>query len=213
MIVNRRYSIYAKKSPFEAIWSELAAIGLIIPTWGAWPAMITLILIRALPRFVDDHLDWLKNPAEDKLEESCRQIALASIPWFLLCVIWTHFSLLTPLGLIEFNPSKLIVTGGFFGARTDPLIPWMGLMIALPLAVSCVIITNCWKKQGFNLTPALLMVSFMFTTNIINLWLSIMRPQVLLIVGFSTIVYLFWVICLAIAQKNLTEIVRKRVPN
>ena len=125
MIVNRRYSIYAKKSPFEAKWSELAAIGLIIPTWGAWPAMITLILIRALPRFVDDHLEWLKHPAEDKLEESCRQIALASIPWFLLCVIWTHFSLLTPLGLIEFNPSKIIVTGGFFGARTDPLIPWM----------------------------------------------------------------------------------------
>ena len=213
MIVNRRYSIYAKKSPFEAKWSELAAIGLIIPTWGAWPAMITLILIRALPRFVDDHLEWLKHPAEDKLEESCRQIALASIPWFLLCVIWTHFSLLTPLGLIEFNPSKIIVTGGFFGARTDPLIPWMGLMIALPLAVSCIIITNCWKKQGFELTPALLMVSFMFTTNIINLWLSIMRPQVLLIVGFSTIIYLFWVICLAIAQKNLTEIVRKRVPN
>lgn len=205
MFENRRNTKRAIKSPFSAKWSELFMIGIIIPTWGGWPAMITLVMIRAMPRFIDDHLSWMLKPASNQLEESCRKIILAVIPWLLLAMVWNHFSLLTPMGLIEFNPSKLIVTGGFFGARTDPPILWMGLMIILPLMVSSTIIVNAWNKAGFDLTPALILTTFMFTTNVVNLWLSLLRPQVLLIVGFSTIVYLFWIICLALAQKSLTE--------
>ena len=107
---------------------------LILPTWGAWPAMVTLLMNRSLPRVADDHLAWLKNPVKQPLEESCRQITLALIPWFLLCLMWTQFSLLTMVGLIEFNPTKVIVTGGFFGGRVAPDIYWMILMVKLTLA-------------------------------------------------------------------------------
>ena len=60
------------------------------------------------------------------------RVAKATLAISLLYCIWYNLSLLTPLGLLEFNPSKVIVTGGFFGARSDPSIAWMGMMILFP---------------------------------------------------------------------------------
>jgi len=199
-IEELRESSWGLRCPCNAEWIELAIIMLIIPTWGAWPAMITLLLNRSLPRFFESHLEWLKIPAQQPLEESCRQVTLALIPWFLLCMMWTYFSLLTMVGLIEFNPTKVIVTGGFFGARVDPPILWMTMMITLPLVASLVLVLRTWRNAGFSLQPAMVLVSFLFATNIVNLWLVIIRPQVLLIIGFSTVVFMAWLICLTIAE-------------
>jgi hypothetical protein len=208
MVLNRISHPKRIKSPFRAKWSELFALGLIIPTWGCWPAMITLLLIRSIPVVVDEHLGWLKEEFSNPFSESCRQVALALIPWTLLCIVWTNYSLMTPTGLIEFNPTKIIVTGGFFGARTNPPILWMTFMVAVPLFISCTMVVNAWKKAGFSLFPSLLMISFMFTTNISNMWFTIIRPQVLLITGFSSIVFLFWIMCLFAGERTMSILLK-----
>ena len=208
MVLNRTNHPKRIKSPFRAKWSELFALGLIIPTWGCWPAMVTLLLIRSISIIVDEHLTWLKNELPNPFSESCRQVVLALIPWTLLCIVWTNYSLMTPTGLIEFNPTKIIVTGGFFGARTNPPILWMAIMVAAPLFISCTMVVNAWKKAGFSLFPSLLMISFMFTTNMSNMWLTIIRPQVLLMAGFSSIVFLFWIGCLLAGENTMSTLLK-----
>ncbi len=208
MVMVRINHPFAMPSPFRSSWLELFAMSIIIPTWGAWPAMITLLLTRTIPQFVENNLLWLNEPSDDPLMESCRKIVLGIIPWLLLCVVWTHYSLLTPMGLIEFNPSKIIVTGGFFGARTNPPIIWMTAMVTLPLVVSCIMVVNSWSKAGFDLFPAIVLICYMFATNISNMWLVMYRPQVLLMIGFSSIVYLFWITCLILGQHNITTLLR-----
>ncbi len=208
MILNRKDHSKGIQSPFRAKWSELFALGFIIPTWGCWPAMITLLLIRSIPVVVEEHLSWLKDESDNAFSESCRQVVLALIPWILLCIIWTNYSLLTPMGLIEFNPTKIMVSGGFFGARIDPPMYWMTLMVATPLFISCTMIVNAWSKAGFSLFPALLMLSFMFTTNMSNMWFTIFRPQVLIMTGFSSIVFLFWIVCLFAGEKSMSAILK-----
>lgn len=208
MVMVRIKHPYAIKSPFRSSWLEMFALCIIIPTWGAWPAMTTLLLVRTIPGFVENNLQWLNEPKEDLLLESCRKIVLGLMPWLLLCIVWTHYSLLTPMGLIEFNPSKIIVTGGFFGARVDPPILWMVSMVTLPLAISCTMVVNTWSKSGFDLFPAIILLFYMFVTNISNMWLIMYRPQVLLMIGFSSVVYLFWITCLVFGQSTITTILK-----
>ncbi len=197
---------YSVKSPFRAKWIELFALSMIIPTWGVWPAAITLLIVRSTPIFVEENLEWLKEKKDDNLLESCRLTVLAIIPYLLLCIIWTHYSLLTPMGLIEFNPSKIIVTGGFFGARTDPPIIWMATMITIPLVISCTMTVNTWSKAGFDLFPAIFLTMFLVLANVSVMWMVLFRTQVLLMIGFSTVVYLFWIVCLYLGQHSLTAL-------
>jgi hypothetical protein len=84
----------------------------------------------------------------------------------------------------------------------------MAFMIAAPLFISCTMVVNAWKKAGFSLFPSLLMISFMFTTNISNMWLTIIRPQVLLITGFSSIVFLFWIVCLFAGERTMSILLK-----
>ena len=206
MVMVRINHPMAYKSPFRAKWSEIFCLSIIIPTWGVWPATITFLLVRSIPIFVEENLTWLNERNENMLLESCRKVVLALIPWMLLCIIWTHYSLLTPMGLIEFNPSKIIVTGGFFGARTDPPIIWMVMMVSLPLALSCILAVNTWSKSGFDLFPSIILTLFMIASNVSIMWMVLFRTQVLLIIGFSTIVYIFWLMCLVLGQTTMTAI-------
>ena len=208
MVMTRIKHPMSIDSPFRAKWSELFALSMIIPTWGVWPAVITLLLVRSIPVFVEDNLQWLNQQQENGLSESCRKIVLAMIPWFLLCTIWTHYSLLTPMGLIEFNPSKIIVTGGFFGARTDPPIVWMAAMVSLPLVISCTMTVNAWSKSGFDLFPTIILSLYLIATNVSIMWMVLITPQVLLMIGFSSTVFIFWFVCLIFGQTTMTSILK-----
>ena len=48
----------------------------------------------------------------------------------------------------------------------------------------------------------------MFTTNMSNMWLTIIRPQVLLMAGFSSIVFLFWIGCLLAGEKTMSTLLK-----
>ena len=108
--------------------SEIILLAWVEPTWGYFPAFTALFFGRTLPKLIG-----MINESP-MIEQSSlhNRVAKATLAISLLYCIWYNLSLLTPLGLLEFNPSKVIVTGGFFGARSDPSIAWMGMMILFP---------------------------------------------------------------------------------
>ena len=96
--------------------SEIILIVWVGATWGYFPAFTVLICE-----------DTSENAQHAFQFSECEQIphhriSNAMLAVSLLYCIWLNFSLLTPLGLLEFNPSKVIVTGGFFGVCSSQLL-------------------------------------------------------------------------------------------
>lgn len=108
--------------------SEIILLAWVGPTWGYFPAFTALLFGRTLPKLIG----MINESPMIEHSSLHNRVAKATLAISLLYCIWYNFSLLTPLGLLEFNPSKVIVTGGFFGARSDPSIAWMGMMILFP---------------------------------------------------------------------------------
>ena len=175
---------------------ELGTMMLIIPTWGAWPAMILLLLCRVVVTLFDSEKMFGKDESSRGLIS--RYLATGLIPFFLLSIVWIHFGQLTMLGLIEFNPSKWIVTGGFFGERVDPPIIWMAFMTITPVFISLMMVLHAWSKAGNSLQPLLVLLSFILATRASHLWIAFNHPQVLLMVGFSSLVALIWLSALSL---------------
>ena len=89
--------------------SEIILIVWVGATWGYFPAFTVLIFARTLPKM----LNMLSSSVNVERDSLHHRISNAMLAVSLLYCIWLNFSLLTPLGLLEFNPSKVIVTGGF----------------------------------------------------------------------------------------------------
>jgi hypothetical protein len=119
-------------------------------------------------------------------------LASALIPFFLVCLVWISFGQLTMVGLIEFNPTKWVVKSGFFGARVAPPVIWMVFISVVPVLSALVLVLHAWLSTGRSLSCFIVLLGFILVTNISHLWLSYSHPQVMLMVGFSSIVTLSW---------------------
>jgi hypothetical protein len=172
--------------------SQLAGIIFIIPTWGVWPASIVILISKITPHLFNNNifLDSIEN--DDNWGSAARYLALALIPFMLITIVWSNFGQLTMIGLIEFNPSKYIVTGGFFGERINPPIFWMALMTGLPIIAGISLVLSSWKKAGHSLSPFSMLIAFMIVTKSSHLWIAFDRPQVLLMVAFSSFIMMIW---------------------
>ncbi|MDP7203316.1 MAG: hypothetical protein QGF72_04210, partial [Candidatus Poseidoniaceae archaeon] len=107
-------------------------------------------------------------------------------------LVWFLFAQLTPFGLLEFNPSKMIVTGGFFGARTSPPIIWMTLMIGGPLLASIGLLHSRWLTEGLLADDSSLHLSLVLFSLSVMFWLSVIYPTVLQMIGPALVVYFSW---------------------
>ena len=173
--------------------SELAVMLLIIPTWGAWPAVCVLLLSRLVKELFKGELILKRRSADDKgWTASNQMLASALIPFFLVCLVWISFGQLTMVGLIEFNPTKWVVKSGFFGARVAPPVIWMVFISVVPVLSALVLVLHAWLSTGRSLSCFIVLLGFILVTNISHLWLSYSHPQVMLMVGFSSIVTLSW---------------------
>ncbi|MBT4059792.1 MAG: hypothetical protein HOE69_05740 [Euryarchaeota archaeon] len=175
-------------------YAELGTLMLIIPTWGAWPAIIVLLLCRIVVTLFEH--DKLFGEDESSWGLISRFLASGLIPYFLLCLVWIHYGQLTMVGLIEFNPSKWVVTGGFFGERVDPPVIWMALMTILPVFLSLMMILHSWNRAGNSLQPLFVLLAYIFVTRASHYWMAFEHPQVLLMVGFSSFITLIWLFAL-----------------
>jgi hypothetical protein len=180
---------------------EFAILMLIIPTWGAWPAVCTLLINRLVKQLFDNDL-ILKRKITDDNERLKINHALASaiIPFLLICLVWTSFGQLTMLGLLEFNPTKWVVKSGLFGGGASPPVFWIILMSILPIFSSIILVLHSWLSTSRPAAPLFALVGFVIATKMSHLWLCYSYPQVMMMIGFSSIVIISWLAALAMAS-------------
>jgi hypothetical protein len=147
-------------SPAESIL--LCWVG---PTWGFYPAFSVVFIGRIIPSLRNMLASFFEGE-ESSNANLLRHSLNALVGVSLLFLVWFHFSLLTPLGLLEYNPSKAIVTGGFFGARNHPPIVWMALMIAGPLLMSLGYTYFSWTELDENDHTMLLVGMFILSHSV-----------------------------------------------
>ncbi len=164
--------------------SEIILIVWVGATWGYFPAFTVLIFARTLPKMLN-MLSSSVNVEQDSLHH---RISNAMLAVSLLYCIWLNFSLLTPLGLLEFNPSKVIVTGGFFGARSDPAIAWMGMMILFPpLYALGFMLYRIGAEVG--MSDTLLMFSFFLLCHAASYWSGLFYTEYFVMLTTASMFY------------------------
>ena len=152
---------------------ELVVMMLIIPTWGVWPAVCTLLLNRLVKQLFDNDLIIKQAiPEEIGWSRTSHILALAIVPFILICIVWISFAQLTMVGLLEFNPTKWVVKGGFFGARVDPPVFWMVFITILPILSAVTLVLHSWLSTSRSLSYLFVLLSFIIATNMSHLWLS-----------------------------------------
>ena len=168
--------------PIEAI--VLSWVG---PTWGFFPAFCVVFVGRIAPSLKDMVATLTSN--EDSEQRRTAQQVLSSLTGVcLLFLIWFHFSLLTPLGLLEYNPSKVIVTGGFFGARSAPSLGWMGLMIVGPTLLSLGYTYFSWTNKNPK-DGTLLLVGLFLLSHATVFWTSALFTEYFVMLSTGLLFY------------------------
>jgi len=104
-------------------------------------------------------------------------------------LVFYSFSLLTTMGILEFNPSKIIVTGGFFGARIDPPILWMALMIFGPPMYAVMLVLHR-IRANINLDDLLVLLSTIILSMSAMYWTSLVSIEYFISLSTSGMVYI-----------------------
>ena len=171
--------------------SDLILAAWVIPTWGVWPFATTILLLDLLKPL--NSVIWSKFDSNPEEQVYYSKYLLPTLFAFsFLSIIWFNFAQLTTLGLLEFNPSKLIVTGGFFGARTAPPVLWMALMIAGPPMYCFSLGLYRLRELGIDLDGITNLLCLILFSSWAILWLGVLRVEVFLMLGVSSGIYLIW---------------------
>lgn len=179
---SERFRTLFGLSPAESIL--LCWVG---PTWGFYPAFSVVFIGRVTPSLHN----MLASFFEDEDSSASRflhRCLNASVGVSLLFMVWYHFSLLTPLGLLEYNPSKIIVTGGFFGARNDPTILWMGLMIGGPLLMGLGYTYASWTANDED-DGTLLLVGIFILSHSVMYWTAALYTEYFMMLTTALLFY------------------------
>lgn len=200
-------SIGARFSPtlsprFEA-WLHLRPMDVALfawvgPTWGFYPALVVAFIGRIIPKLSDVLAQVLEGEGM-AFHPIMRRAAYALTGMTLLFLVWFHFSLLTPLGLLEFNPSKVIVTGGFFGARTDPAVIWMGAMIVGPPLMALGYTYGCWAQHAQGEDTMLVMTLFLLS-HALSYWTALMFTEYFVMLSTAALFYLMVVVTAGLVE-------------
>ena len=164
--------------------SEVILIVWVGATWGYFPAFTVLIFARTLPKM----LSMISNSVNVEHGSLHHRVSNTMLVVTVLYCIWLNFSLLTPLGLLEFNPSKVIVTGGFFGARSDPAIAWMGIMIIFPpLYALGFMLYRIGSEIG--MSDTLLLFSFFLLSHAASYWSGLFYTEYFVMLTTASMFY------------------------
>jgi len=169
---------------------ELLLIGWVGPTWGFYPALSVFFLLKILPKVHHDLSRYLSGEQDSvfaipHVQRMCYALFGASLVY----LAWYNFSLLTTLGLLEYNPSKIIVTGGFFGGRIDPSIAWMGFMIMGPPLFAVGLILH--RLAGLQSLPDILLLFSLILFSVASIyWSSFLQIEYFVMLSTSSLFYL-----------------------
>jgi len=167
---------------------EMVLIAWVVPTWGWFPALVTLFIISVAPNLIEA----LKSQ-EPKLSgvnpKITERLAVSMLGLSAIYLVFYSFSLLTTMGILEFNPSKIIVTGGFFGARIDPPILWMALMIFGPPMYAVMLVLHR-IRANINLDDLLVLLSTIILSMSAMYWTSLVSIEYFISLSTSGMVYI-----------------------
>ena len=134
-------------------------------TWGPWSAFASMLTISCSNR-IWKILSYGDN--ENQYQNNRTILAMAVIPWVLWILWWTLLGQVNGLqtcfeGICphprELDPGTIIVRGGYVGARENPNLYWMILMIASPIVITSVMIMKNLQNSGVNLYPYIILQS------------------------------------------------------
>ena len=142
----------------------IALGGFLVLTWGAWSASITLLLISSIDVLMRTQWKWITLEKYD-LKNPKPFIAAAVLPLVMWILWWTMLGQVNGLEAWalphprELDPGRIVVKGGYVGARNNPPTEWMSLLIALPLLLSSTAIVSKLKQRNLSLKPYALALS------------------------------------------------------
>ena len=73
-------------------------------------------------------------------------------------------------------------------------------MSILPIFSSVILVLYSWLSTSRTLSPLFALIGFVIATKMSHLWLCYSYPQVMMIIGFSSIVNISWLAAFAIAS-------------
>jgi len=142
----------------------IALGGFLVLTWGAWSATITLLIISSIDVLMRTQWKWIALEKYN-LTNPKPFIAAAVLPLVMWILWWTMLGQVNGLEAWalphprELDPGRIIVKGGYVGARDNPPTEWMTLLIALPLLLSSTAIVSKLRQRNLSLRPYALALS------------------------------------------------------
>ena len=136
----------------------IALGGLLVLTWGAWTAAVTLLVISGVDALLRTKMKWVTK-GKHSLTNPRPFIAAAVLPIAIWTLWWTMLGQVNGLeawGLPhprELDPGRLIVRGGYLGFREDPPTVWMAALIFTPLLLSSTFTSMKMLERGLSLHP------------------------------------------------------------
>ena len=144
---------------------DIAALGgLLVLTWGAWSSAITLLIISSIDVLMRTEWKWI-TLEKYNLKNAKPFIAAAILPLVIWTLWWTMLGQVNGLEAWalphprELDPGRLIVKGGYVGARDNPPTVWMAILISLPLLLSSTAIVSKLRQRNLSLRPYALALS------------------------------------------------------
>ena len=192
----------------------IALGGFLVITWGAWSASITLLLISSIDVLMRTQWKWitlekynLKNPKPF--------IAAAVLPLVMWILWWTMLGQVNGLEAWalphprELDPGRIVVKGGYVGARDNPPTEWMSLLIALPLLLSSTAIVSKLRQRNLSLRPYALALSLQLVGCFATLAFAPPFPRLVFSLTWNIVFSIFQI--LAVLLSLSLESINKKV--
>jgi len=184
---------------------DIAALGaLLVLTWGAWSAVMTILLISSIDALMRTEWKWI-SIEKHSLYNPRPFIAAAILPLAIWILWWTMLGQVNGLeawGLPhprELDPGRLIVRGGYVGARDNPPTEWMTLLIFLPLLLSSTAIISRLKERGLSLQPYAIALSLQLIGCFATLAFSPPYPRLIFSLTWNIVFSSFQILALLLA--------------
>jgi phosphatidylserine synthase len=192
----------------------IALGGFLVITWGAWSASITLLLISSIDVLMRTQWKWI-TLEKYNLQNPKPFIAAAVLPLVMWILWWTMLGQVNGLEAWalphprELDPGRIVVKGGYVGARDNPPTEWMSLLIALPLLLSSTAIVSKLRQRNLSLRPYALALSLQLVGCFATLAFAPPFPRLVFSLTWNIVFSIFQI--LAVLLSLSLESINKKV--
>ena len=205
-------------SQLNSLPKELDTIalgGLLVLTWGAWSAAVTLLVISSVDGLLRTKLAWVTK-GEHSLGNARPFIAAAVLPIAIWTLWWTMLGQVNGLeawGLPhprELDPGRIIVRGGYLGFREDPPTLWMAALIFIPLLLSSTLTSMKMLERGLSLHPYSIALSLQLVGCFATLAYAPPYPRLVFSLTWNIVFCIFQLCALVLAFETSSVLGRLR---